>query len=57
MARWLAWAIELEKVSVRRNGARLLLPAGPAYRIEQEVKNVVTAVAKTHHYWLEHLRG
>lgn len=32
----------------------LLLPAGPDFRIEYEIKNVVTAVAKTHHYWTEH---
>jgi hypothetical protein len=57
MARWLAWAIELENVSVRRRGTQLLLPAGPTFRTEHEVKNVVTAVAKTHHYWMEHLLG
>jgi hypothetical protein len=55
MARWLAWAIELENISVRRQGTMLLLPAGPSFRLDQEVKNVVTAVAKTHHYWMEHL--
>ena len=57
MARWLAWAIELENVSVRRLGAVLLLPAGPTYGLEQEIKNVVTALAKAHHYWIEHLLG
>jgi sirohydrochlorin cobaltochelatase len=54
MAIWLLRAIVVENVSVRREGATLFLPAGPAYRIEKEIKNVITAVAKTHHYWTEH---
>jgi sirohydrochlorin cobaltochelatase len=33
----------------------LLLPAGPQFRLEAEIKNVVTAVAKTYHYWKEHM--
>lgn len=51
---WLLRAIVVENVSVRREGATLFLPAGPAYRLEKEIKNVITAVAKTHHYWKEH---
>lgn len=54
MAVWLLRAIVVENVSVRREGTTLFLPAGPAYRVEKEVKNVITAVAKTHHYWTEH---
>jgi sirohydrochlorin cobaltochelatase len=54
MAIWMLRAITVENVSVRREGATLFLPAGPAYRVEKEIKNVVTAVAKTHHYWTEH---
>ena len=54
MAVWMLRAIVVENISVRREGATLFLPAGPAYRIEKEIKNVVTAVAKTHHYWTEH---
>lgn len=54
MAGWLARAIVMENVSASCNGLVLSLPAGPAYRIEKEIKNVVTAVAKTCHYWLEH---
>jgi len=53
-AAWLARAIETENVSVRREGAVLSLPAGPRFRQEEEIKNVVTAVAKTYHYWREH---
>lgn len=57
MALWLLRAIVVENVSVRREGAVLYLPAGPAFRLEHEIKNVITALAKTHHYWQEHLHG
>ena len=32
----------------------LFLPAGPQFRLQKEVKNVVTVIAKTCHYWFEH---
>lgn len=54
MAGWLARAIVMENISASFNGLALHLPAGPAYRIEKEIKNVITAVAKTCHYWLDH---
>lgn len=54
MAIWMLRAIVVENVCVRREGATLFLPAGPAFRVEKEIKNVITAVAKTHHYWTEH---
>ena len=54
MALWLLRAILVENVSVRREGCTLFLPIGPTFRIDGEIKNVVTAVAKTHHYWAEH---
>jgi hypothetical protein len=53
-AGWLARAIAMENVSARCDGKALELPAGPAYRIEKEIKNVVTSIAKTGHYWLDH---
>ena len=55
MAGWLVRAITMENVSVRCEGATLDLPAGPAYRIEKEIKNVITVIAKTSHYWLDHM--
>jgi hypothetical protein len=55
MALWLLRAIVVENVCVRREGTVLFLPAGPAFRLDKEIKNVVTVVAKTHHYWREHL--
>jgi sirohydrochlorin cobaltochelatase len=57
MARWLCLAIDAENVSVRREGITLFVPAGPDFALEKEIKNVVTAVAKTNHYWTEHRAG
>ena len=54
MARWLLRAIVAENVSVCREGAAIYLPAAPAFRLEKEIKNVVTVAAKTFHYWSEH---
>ncbi len=51
---WLARAITMENVSVGFEGMVLYLPAGPHYRLEKEIKNVVTAMAKTCHYWFGH---
>jgi cation diffusion facilitator family transporter len=55
MAIWLLRAIVVENVTVRREDAVLWFPAGPAFRLEREIKNVITVVAKTHHYWTEHV--
>ena len=55
-AAWLLRAITMENVSVRSQGLILDLPAGPAYRVEKEVKNVIAAIAKTSHYWLGHVQ-
>jgi sirohydrochlorin cobaltochelatase len=57
MAAWLCAAIILENVDARVEGERLLLPAGPDFRLEDQVKSVITVLAKTHHYWREHLGG
>jgi Ni2+-binding GTPase involved in maturation of urease and hydrogenase len=54
MATWLATAIVLENVAARAEGDRLLLAAGPGYRLDDEVKSTITVVAKTHHYWDGH---
>jgi hypothetical protein len=57
MALWMLRAIVVENVCVRREGQVLFLPAGPTFSLEKEIKNVVTVVAKTHHYWTEHVRS
>ena len=55
MAGWLVRAISMENVAVRADAAILELPAGPAYRDLKEVKNVITVIAKTAHYWTGHM--
>ena len=56
MAVWLMRAIMVENVMVRRERMTLFLPAGPNFRVRKEIKNVITCVAKTVHYWRAHLR-
>lgn len=55
MAQWLLRAITMENISVRLEEGAILLPAGPAFRLEKEIKNVITVIAKTSHYWCGHL--
>jgi sirohydrochlorin cobaltochelatase len=55
MADWLLRAIVMENISARNEGFMLDLPAGPSYRVEKEIKNVITSIAKTCHYWLYHM--
>lgn len=55
MAAWLCAAIILENVKARCEGEDLLLPTGAGFSLENEVKSLVTVVAKTNHYWQAHL--
>ena len=55
MAAWLVRAIVVENVITRHEQTMLFLPAGPHFRLEKEIKNVVTVVAKTCHYWTGHM--
>lgn len=55
MAAWLLRAVMAENVFTRRRGAAIQMPAGPTFRIVKEVKNVVVALAKTSHYWKDHI--
>jgi sirohydrochlorin cobaltochelatase len=57
MALWLMRAIIVENVMVRREGDVLYLPAGPRFTLQREIKNVITVIAKTCHYWTAHLAG
>ena len=45
----------MENVAARRRGAILELPVAPHFRLEKEIKNVITVIAKTCHYWLGHM--
>jgi sirohydrochlorin cobaltochelatase len=55
MAGWLLRAIVIENVAAQADGSDLELPASPDYRLEKEIKNVVTVMAKSCHYWQEHM--
>lgn len=54
-AEWLVRAIVMENISAHWDETAIFLPAGPAYRMEKEIKNVVTVIAKTCHYWVDHV--
>lgn len=55
MAGWMLRTITMENVAVRGEGRSLDLPASPDFRIDKEIKNVVTVAAKTCHYWMSHI--
>lgn len=55
MAGWLTRAIVMENISALNKDSTLFLPAGPGFRIEKEIKNVITSIAKTCHYWQDHM--
>ena len=55
MADWLTRAIVMENVAARSSGVMLFLPAAPHFRVEKEIKNVITVIAKTAHYWMGHM--
>lgn len=55
MAFWLAEAIMQENVETKHEDNILLVPVAEYYTLKGEIKNVITAVAKTTHYWGEHL--
>jgi hypothetical protein len=56
MAAWLCAAIILENVEARCEGSRLFLPASPDFSIKDEVKGIITVLAKTNHYWNQHIK-
>jgi sirohydrochlorin cobaltochelatase len=55
MAIWMLRAIIVENVIVRREDEIIYLPAGPRFTLKHEIRNVITVVAKTCHYWTAHL--
>jgi hypothetical protein len=56
MAAWMCAAIILENVDARCDEERLYVPAAPGYDLKNEVKSVITVVAKVHHYWTAHIQ-
>jgi hypothetical protein len=57
MAAWLCATIILENVEARCDEERLLVPADRSFTLADQVKSVITVVAKTHHYWSAHTAG
>jgi sirohydrochlorin cobaltochelatase len=35
----------------------LYFPAGANFKLDKEIKNIITVVAKTYHYWREHIQA
>ena len=54
-AKWVAEAICEENVEARSEKAILFVPVGDYFTLKGEIKNVITAVAKTTHYWIDHV--
>ena len=48
-------AIVMENVAARSHGREIMLPAAPHFALDREIKNVVTVIAKTTHYWMAHM--
>jgi sirohydrochlorin cobaltochelatase len=55
MAAWMAAAIILENVDARCEDEVLYVPARPDFDLKDEVKSVITVVAKVNHYWQAHV--
>ena len=55
MAAWLSAVIILENVDARADGDVLFVPADSGFDLKDQVKSVITVVAKANHYWQEHL--
>jgi hypothetical protein len=54
MAAWMCAAIILENVDARSEDGTLYVPASPTFDLKNEVKSVITVIAKVHHYWQAH---
>lgn len=55
MAAWVSEAMVQENVIARHEGEAIFVPVGDYFSLEGEIKNVITAVAKTTHYWQDHM--
>jgi sirohydrochlorin cobaltochelatase len=55
-ARWLSEQINQENVESSWAGKLFFVPVAAHFTLKGEIKNVVTAVAKTTHYWDAHVR-
>ena len=57
MAAWLCATIILENVDARSADDVLYVPGDRGFELTNQVKSVITVVAKTHHYWQAHIAG
>ncbi len=57
MAAWLCATIILENVDARSEDDTLYVPGDRGFELKNQVKSVITVVAKTHHYWQAHIAG
>lgn len=54
MAKWFAETITLENVRCRAEGRSIFLPVNDDFTLKEEIKNVVTVIAKSTDYWRFH---
>jgi hypothetical protein len=55
MAAWMAAAIILENVDAKCEEEILYVPASPDFELKNQIKSVITVVAKVNHYWQAHV--
>jgi sirohydrochlorin cobaltochelatase len=55
MADWVAEQGVQENVMLRADGNRFYVPCGEHWAVKGEIKNVITVVAKTTHYFADHI--
>lgn len=55
MAAWLAAVIILENVEARFDDDWLFVPGDAGFHLKDQVKSIITVVAKCHHYWQQHV--
>ena len=55
MADWIAEQGVQENVQLRAEGNRVFVPCGEHWTTKGEIKNVVTVIAKTTHYFADHV--
>lgn len=55
MAEWVAEQAKHENVKFTHEGNHVYVPCGVDWPVKGEVKNVITVVAKTTHYWQDHI--
>lgn len=55
MATWIAEQGMQENVAIQQHGSAFWVPCGEHWALKGEIKNVITVVAKTTHYYADHL--